>query len=403
MVTQRPFAPTDSPTLVSPTTAFHIRFDRLLDPTTANRQAVCVRPFVGNVPDPSGCTAGVFTEPSYDPVLREIAFYQSSGQLAQGTLHEVTLYTPGAGSTSGASGILSYDGVALAQPLQFEFTTDKTGVIPPLEPGPTGDHYCGVPDTKCDPNSPTCVRSVSQILTGCALQGCHGAGDPSSAPAQASLDLRLDGTANLLATALDHTAHETETGEKAAQVQGDSLRFGRSMAILSTQGPGYSYLVYKLLANPSTPLMVPWNDGNAEITRLQSSLVVGMPMPPTPPPAPSSTPPARSTAPASPSGSAPGSSSSRPTPPCQPSAPEAPPKKKAKGKNQKAKVRSRAGSGADFCPLPFAFCPLPFGRLKPPGCAPRAWPRRGGRPRSGRARWRPWGGWRRARPRRSCR
>src|SRR5207245_1054464 len=56
------------------TTSFHIRFNRLLLPSSATRQAMCLRPILTNVVGPPECVNGIFSEPSYDPVLREIAF-----------------------------------------------------------------------------------------------------------------------------------------------------------------------------------------------------------------------------------------------------------------------------------------------------------------------------------------
>jgi hypothetical protein len=271
---------------VSPTSSFHVRVDRLLDPTTATRQSICLQPFLGNVPAYTDCGDGVFLEPSYNPVLREVAYHLTTGNLVPGTRYALTLYST---SGVGAGGLVSYDGVALAETFQVEFDIVDTGsVLPPYEGGPTAEYFCGVPSKHCNPDlDATCARSVSAILGGCALGGCHGVSSmpDAGAPGQASEGLLLGGLAGIQTTAINQPAHETETGEAASQLETDSLRFGRAMAILSEQGPGYSYLVYKLLANRATPLTVPWPDGNTttdptEVALLRSSFVVGTPMPP---------------------------------------------------------------------------------------------------------------------------
>lgn len=64
------------------TTAFKIQVDRLLLPSTVNRQAVCLQPMFGNVVQPGDCSApGAISllHPSYDPVRREVTYYQMLG------------------------------------------------------------------------------------------------------------------------------------------------------------------------------------------------------------------------------------------------------------------------------------------------------------------------------------
>jgi hypothetical protein len=273
---------------VAPNSSFHVRFDRLLLPVTATRQAICLQPLFGNVVGPNQCTAGIFSEPSYDPVRREVVYRQAAPSLVPGTLYELTLYSA---VNDADNGIRSFEGIGLEAPFRIEF-----GVldVPPLLPLPsdalTGDRFCAAPDPGCNPTvDPTCARSVSRMLSSCSFGGCHGVSPEADAGAagQPSEGLCLGSTVDLLATAIGHVAHETETGEAASQIQDIPLRFGKSMPVIAPLVPGNSYVLYKLLANPDTPLTIPFPADPSspgadppEIVRLQRSLVVGLPMPP---------------------------------------------------------------------------------------------------------------------------
>ena len=117
-----------------------------------------------------------------------------------------------------------------------------------------------------------CTRPVAQIFQGCnGGSGCH-----ITQPTAMGLD--LSSPDRLQATAIGHVAHETMTGEQAAQADENPPRFGRAMPLLDPQAPGNSYLLYKLLASGNDHLDSPASD--AEIGRLRASVVVGMPMPP---------------------------------------------------------------------------------------------------------------------------
>jgi hypothetical protein len=259
------------------TTSFKLRFDRLLLPATATRQAVCVQPIAKNIVNANGCSDGVFLEPSYDPVLREITFRQTPDNLPMSPqTYELTAYVAIADTDPG---IRSFDGVPLDVPLHLYFTVPAGQTpTPSYDLPPTNDHWCTSPDPACDGGA--CPRSVSSILTGCAGSGCHTKNTTTAAEG-----MSLGDAAGILATALNQPAHETETGEAAGIAQPNSLRFGRAMPILDPGVPGESYLVYKLLANHNTPLVLPFpgsarNADAPEITRLRASVVVGMPMPP---------------------------------------------------------------------------------------------------------------------------
>ncbi len=261
------------------TTSFRVQFDRLLEPDTATRQAICVQPLLGNVASASTCDAGILLYPSYDPVRRQITFRQdpTSARPGAGTRYELTLYTAVLATDNG---VRSFDGIPLQAPVQVELTIlpDPGGVVPPYDPVPTADHFC-TPDTGC--GAASCARPVAQILGGCALTGCH----LQTAASGAAEDLRLDTPALIAATAINQVAHETETGESALNPDPNGPRFGRAMPIIAPDTPGNSYLLYKLLAHPGVPLQYPFLPYPAsgvapEIVRVQDELIEGMPMPP---------------------------------------------------------------------------------------------------------------------------
>jgi hypothetical protein len=266
------------------TSAFKVRFDRLLLPMTATRQAVCLQSVAAPVTSAAQCGAGVTLQPSYDPVKREITYRQPPGQapLITGVLYKLSVY---AAVQDTDNGVRSMEGIPLAaqQQVNFNVAPNPGGQVPPPDVVSTADHYCKTPDPTClDVNN--CPRAVSVILGGggCAQGGCHaGNGDGG-----ATEGMELGTAYGLLTTAINHVAHETETGEAASTAQPASLRFGRAMPIIDPGVPGESYLVYKLLANPNNPLVLPFPNPSGlaeapEITRLRNAVVVGMPMPPT--------------------------------------------------------------------------------------------------------------------------
>jgi hypothetical protein len=260
----------DGSTKVLSTTSFRVQVDRPILPITATRQALCVQPLLGLVVGLNDCRAGVFLSPTYDPVRREIVFRlrDDVAPLAAGTKYQLSAYVAIADDDPG---LRTIEGVGLEKPVQIELgvADDPGGVVPPRDPGPTGDHFCAPPDPACTGDG--CARGVASILGGCAFKGCHGATD-------SAMGLDMSSAASLLATAIGRTAHETQTGEHARDLDQSPPRFGRAMPILDPKVAGNSYLVYKLLANPATPLERPLDP--ADITRLQSEVVVGAPMPP---------------------------------------------------------------------------------------------------------------------------
>ena len=114
---------------------------------------------------------------------REVDLPPTSATLVAGTRYELTLY---AAPEMSGGGVLSYDGVALAQPYQIEFgVLDTDGGPTAYDTGPVGDHFLTGGPPGCDAGTGgPCSRSVSDILSTCALGGCHGfssTADPAAA------------------------------------------------------------------------------------------------------------------------------------------------------------------------------------------------------------------------------
>ena len=275
------------------TSALKIRFDRLLHPGSATRQAICLQPVLHEVTTIADCAAGLFLEPAYDPVRREVVYRHPPGQrLTPGLVYQLTAYS----SLSVAeAGFRSFEGTPLEGVSRHAFSVRQDGdPKPPRDDIPTADHFCNSADPQCfsrckasctdgcgsddgclgpclDACANDCPRSIHDLLGGCAFSSCHGGPQPA-----AGLDMR-SGSA-LTATAIGHAAHGTQTSGGAHVVEANPSRFGRAMPLVERGAPGNSYLVYKLLANPGTPLEVPFP--TAELQRVQSTLVVGAPMPP---------------------------------------------------------------------------------------------------------------------------
>jgi hypothetical protein len=260
------YAPIDpnGSTAVVPTTSIKLRFDRFLLPDTATRQALCVQPDLTPVTTIDDCIANVFFEPAYDPMQIEVTFRQRSDNppLQQGSTYELTTY---AALYDGDFGFRTFEGIGLGAVSSVEFSVQSGAGPWPYDPISTADHFCAGPSKS--------VRPVSQMLAGCAYASCHD-GDRSTA----AEGLMLDTPADILATAMGYTAHETEDGENGFVPDESPPRFGRAMPILDPGAAGNSYLIYKLIANAQIPLPVTLIAGERE--RVLEQIVVGMPMPP---------------------------------------------------------------------------------------------------------------------------
>jgi hypothetical protein len=277
------------PTCTAPTNVtIALRFDRFLNPSTVNRQAI--RVYTGD-PDKVG---QVSFEVEYDPVERVVEYRLADGaQLQPNALYHLEVLAP---EQDEGFGIRAFDGAPLRE-LELPFRTSFV----------TGD---GPVEVVREP-APNCQQIVDQVfeqpIGGCANGNCHAAfANNFGAPPHG---LWLEGRRNFAATAIGKIARQTETGDSGGGVGlENSPRFGVKMPIVAPRNPGNSYLLYKLLRNPanyevcsatatspycaeaidpceSSHAMLPLADGecvaptNEELDRLREWFVRGEPMP----------------------------------------------------------------------------------------------------------------------------
>lgn len=304
------------------TSSIVLRFDRFLDPISPTRQAICLQPALDAVTSYRDCAGTDLLQPSYDPVWREVVFWQAKGaRLAPQTTYRLSVFSP---PDNESPGFRAFDGAPLDATTTFELTTIAED--PPLakdELPPKGDRFCAdapclaacevAPSVRacsddcrtaalacgaacstdpcrhdCDATAaacaPACIatcrskcpQGVSASLRACASGGCHS----RSVDADAAAGLELGSADAVVATALEHVAHETQTGEHAARGETRPVRFGRAMPIVAPGVPGQSYLLYKQFvgADYAATEAAPARE---ELDRLRDTIVVGMPMPPT--------------------------------------------------------------------------------------------------------------------------
>lgn len=270
--------PIEESARVVPSSSLRIRFDRFLLPSSVVRQAFCLRADTGDVANATQCSNGVFVQPSYDPVRREIVLrLEPKKRLGIDTLYKLTLFAPTEEGACGAEdplescGIRAFDRAPLDKPYVFTFRTVTTdpGDVPDEEPPPGA--FCGSGGV------------AESLANSCAYTLCHSSTEKVGAAM--GLDfVRLpfgDPTA-LRETAIDQVAHGTMMGGDADEPETTPSRFGRAMPIIDGKrgSPGDSYILYKLLTGISVedaPADITPSD--EEIARLRASVVVGMPMP----------------------------------------------------------------------------------------------------------------------------
>jgi len=265
-----------------PSSSLRVRFDRFLLPSSVSRQAVCLRSDLDDVATYQECGGGVFLQPSYDPVRREVVLRQEPGsRLALDTVYKLTLLVASSegnctGETPTSCGIRAFDRAPLEKPYTFTFKTVAEGPGNVPDEGPPPADFCG-------------DDGVVQSLGGCGYSPCHApAKDGPGAAAGLDLSGLLFGDVGPLeATAINRVAHQTQMGERADDIEETPARFGRAMPIIdaSQRGisgtPGNSYLLYKLLVGPSVDIAPDdIRASDEELERLRASVVVGLPMAP---------------------------------------------------------------------------------------------------------------------------
>lgn len=203
-----------------------VRFDRYLDPSTANRQGI--RVYTG---DPEVSPVIPFLV-RYDPLERVVTYAMPEGfSFAESTLYRVEFPVP---EEPDDFGFRAYDGAALEEgsvPLEFGFFTGNFRVSePPLR-------------------APSCEQIVREVfarpLGNCQSAQCHASEENEFGAAPHGL--WLDRRVHVRATAIGRVARQTEIAPQSGVPLEDSPRFGAAMPIIDAGNPGNSYVVYKLL------------------------------------------------------------------------------------------------------------------------------------------------------------
>ena len=198
-----------------PDDPIRVKFDRWLLPTTAVRQSLSLYT--------EGSELGVFLRPDYD-VTSRILSVRPDAPLAPDTVYVVQFGD--ADKDPNGFGFRSYDGDSLGQSSKFAFRTASAAEA--RQPSDT------VPTASCGD-----VLSA-MAKAGCANAGCHSGNPPR-------MGLMLDTPDGISTTAIDHVAHETESGTELTQQAVSGGRFGVQMPIIDSGRPENSYLMYKLL------------------------------------------------------------------------------------------------------------------------------------------------------------
>lgn len=269
----------DGSSVVLSSTSLVLHFDRYIDAGDAIRQAVCLRSSTDDVADPLSCQDGLFLRPSYDPVRRQLTFFQQDDQprLKPDTLYQLTVFSPLSGSSFG---VRAFDGAPLAQKSIVRFRTSPDTAVTEAEQLSLSSDYCNGnqclaqcgQDASC---AASCGIGIKNVLASCTLGGCHDASFDGQVP---SMGLDLGSPEHIAATALARVAHQTQTGEDGDLAAVGSPRFGRAMPRIDPGNAGNSYLLYKILIHDELAAELP-GLAPGETERLRSGFVVGLPMP----------------------------------------------------------------------------------------------------------------------------
>ena len=261
--------------------SIELRFDRFLLP--GGGLGAGLRLFSGDKANSVGLT------PEYD-LLERVVVFHTNQDLQPNTLYSLQVVP----SAAPPQGFWAFDRaplVATDVPFNMSFTTGD-GPAPTAPPAPA--------------SVDTCDSMTASALASCA--NCHVTQEgaetvpPTKYP---PMGLDLSSSRGLFYTAIDHVAHQTETGSSAANIGLETpLRFGTQMNVIDPGYPSTSYLMYKLLEKPEnfqldasepsceTGYHAPVSDGNCqppsadELMQLREWFVRGDAMPKDPSPAP---------------------------------------------------------------------------------------------------------------------
>jgi len=258
------------------TASIRLSFDRFLLPSSVKRQSICVHAATVTVNSIDECTDPFqpFTEPEYNPTLRQVIFRLADGTtLEEDTTYRLSVFPPG---EEDDNGFRAFDGAPLFQTYTFDFSTDDGSTATP-EPVPTAQRWC-------DGVEAGTVKSGARLLQSCAFSECHKGATAGASidPSTIAMGLDLSSADAIAATAIDTTAHGSQQGESASIGDQNPLRFGRAMPIIDPDNPGNSYLMYKILANflnhPRTNGSIEPQLG-LEVDRMRATVITGLPMP----------------------------------------------------------------------------------------------------------------------------
>jgi hypothetical protein len=194
------------------------RFDRWLLPSTATRQSISL------AIDQS--SYGVFTEPTYDLLRRQITYYAGSG-LVPGQVYVLKLAD--AEQDPSGFGFAAYDGRS-PEPKELFPRVFRAG-----HPSPDFQRV-----TRAAVN---CHQALAAFRdAGCASKKCHqGGADPRPA---AGLSL---GDRSGVSQAVGRIARTTDRAPQSGRVSVQPQRFGLNMALITPKESAYSLLMYRML------------------------------------------------------------------------------------------------------------------------------------------------------------
>jgi hypothetical protein len=224
-----------APTIAAPDAIddpIRLAFDRFLNPASISPETILLQ-------DSTGTQMQAVI--NYDPVTLTIALSkpsESTSWLTAGQSYQVVLNTS---TPSGSLPLQAIDGAKLSQSVTLPFTVGS------MASGSGGE-----------PSMHFCVDVLPILQNKCAYGPCHvtpqnmGASaafpDGESRPAQG---LILDSSIGVASTAVNQTAHGSNTSGTAGELKTLSTPFGIDMPIIDPGSPGNSWLMYKtLLALP---------------------------------------------------------------------------------------------------------------------------------------------------------
>ncbi len=205
-----------------------VALDRVLHPSTVNRQGVIVLEVSGRA----------VTNPvvSYDPVTRVVSLSgpdpRGSRWLVPGQPYLLFLTHPADPDSPG--GLRALDGATVDRTATRRFAF----FAGPEEVDPRARGF--------DPRVEFCRDVLPIFRARCGSSHCHGSPDPAGG-ARPRMSLVLDNPVAISNTALRRVAQESNTGSRAGLGGPPARVFGVDMPIVDPGNPATSWLMYKLM------------------------------------------------------------------------------------------------------------------------------------------------------------